>query len=150
MATDIHKADFLGKGWQFPPQFSKETATVIITENETDINNSLQVLLTTAITERIMQPRYGCDARKWIFESMDTGTQTLMRDTIETAILYYEPRIEVLGLDFSAEKITEGLIAIIIEYKIKATNSRFNFVFPYYLHEGSEINFNTQHQPVLL
>lgn len=150
MATDIHQAEFLGQGWQFPPQFSPDNSSVMMTEKEEDINCSLKVLLTTAITERIMQPRYGCDAKQWVFESMDTATQTLMKDTVQTAILYYEPRIEVTKLELQTERLTEGMILIIVEYKIRTTNSRFNFVFPYYVQEGTELNLNTNHQPVLL
>lgn len=150
MATDNHNSDFLGVGWQFPPQFSRESNSVLTTSKEDDINCSLQVLLTTALTERIMQPRYGCDANQWLFESMDTGTQTLIRDVVQTAILYYEPRIDVTKFELDTGRLTEGFILIIVEYKVKATNSRFNFVFPYYVQEGTEINLNTNHQPVLL
>jgi hypothetical protein len=35
----------------------------------------------------------------------------------------------------------EGEILIEIEYIVRATNSRFNFVFPYYINEGTELNF---------
>jgi uncharacterized protein len=34
-------------------------------------------------------------------------------------------------------------VLIRIEYVIRATNSRFNFVFPYYINEGTEISFLT-------
>ena len=30
-----------------------------------------------------------------------------------------------------------------VTYRVKATNSRFNFVFPYYRGEGTDINLTT-------
>ncbi|WP_308196696.1 hypothetical protein [Chryseobacterium mucoviscidosis] len=33
----------------------------------------------------------------------------------------------------------QGIIRIEIEYTIRATNSRLNYVFPYYLEEGTHI-----------
>ncbi len=37
----------------------------------------------------------------------------------------------------------EGEILIEIEYVVRATNSRYNFVFPYYKNEGTELSFLT-------
>ena len=92
MAFD-QQNDFLGKGWSFPPTFNRTLRSLEKTEKIEDIEKSLQILLTTAIGERIMQPRYGCNMEDLVFESLDTGTRTIITDKIKTAILFFEPRI---------------------------------------------------------
>jgi uncharacterized protein len=143
MAKEFINNDFLGKGWSFPPSFKKEIPGVEITEKEIDINRSLHILLTTAVGERVMQPRYGCNMEELIFESLNTTTKTLIKDKILTSILYFEPRIDVLKIELNDTNQLEGEILVEIEYVVSATNSRFNFVFPYYIIEGTEINFLT-------
>jgi uncharacterized protein len=135
--------DFLGKGWSFPPTFIPGLQGVEMTEKVDDINRSLQILLTTGIGERIMQPKYGCNMDEMVFESLSTTTKTIIKDKIRTAILYFEPRIDVTAISMDTTNEMEGEILIEIEYVVRATNSRFNFVFPYYINEGTELNFLT-------
>jgi len=112
-------------------------------EEEADIASSLEILLGTAQGERIMQPLYGCNMDELLFEALDTRMKTLMADKVESAILYNEPRItlESVNLDDSLE--LEGVVLIEVVYQVKSTNSRFNFVYPYYKLEGTDINITT-------
>ena len=64
-----------------------------MTSDEEDIRSSLRILLTTDVGERVMQPRYGCNLHRLVFEPLDTTLQAYMKDLIRTAILYFEPRI---------------------------------------------------------
>jgi uncharacterized protein len=143
MAGDFTSNDFLGKGWSFPPSFNAQLKTVEITEKETDINRSLQILLTTTVGERIMQPKYGCNMEELLFEPLNTSTKTIIIDKIKTAILYFEPRIDAKSILLNTQNELEGEVLIEIEYEVRATNSRFNFVFPYYKKEGSELKILT-------
>ncbi|WP_374454963.1 GPW/gp25 family protein [Nocardioides sp.] len=114
-------------------------------DDQDDIVSSLQILLSTAPGERIMVPQYGCNMDELVFENLDTRMRTLMADKIESAILYHEPRIELEHVrveDDPAEAIG-GRLQIGVTYRVKATNSRFNFVFPYYRDEGTDINLTT-------
>ncbi|MEQ1676514.1 MAG: GPW/gp25 family protein [Chitinophagaceae bacterium] len=149
MAKEFKNDDFLGRGWSFPPAFRKELQGVEMTEKETDIERSLHILLTTATGERLMQPKYGCNMEELVFESLNTTTKTLMKDKIQTAILYFEPRIDVTKIELNDTNQLEGEILIEIEYIVRATNSRFNFVFPYYINEGTELNLITTNQSPL-
>ena len=85
-----------------------------------------------------MRPDFGCNLDDLLFESLDTTLRTLMADRITTAILYHEPRIEVLGVTLDNSRELEGVIDIEVEFLIRATNSRRNLVFPFYRTEGSE------------
>lgn len=109
-------------------------------EEEADIASSLEILLTTALGERTMLPEYGCNMDDLVFESLDTRMKTLMADKIETAILYHEARIELETVRLDASQALQGMVVIEIVYQVKSTNSRFNFVFPYYKLEGTDIN----------
>lgn len=143
MAGDYTSNDFLGKGWSFPPSFNAQSKTVEITEKEIDINRSLQILLTTTAGERVMQPKYGCNMEELLFEPLNTSTKTIIIDKIKTAILYFEPRIDAKSIFLNTQNELEGEVLVEIEYEVRATNSRFNFVFPYYKKEGSELNLLT-------
>jgi phage baseplate assembly protein W len=111
-----------------------------MTTGQEDIDRSLEILLSTALGERVMLPNYGSNMEELLFEPIDTGLQTLIFDRINTAILYYEPRIEVEDILLDTERVNEGVLIITIAYRVRATNSRFNFVYPFYLTEGSQVD----------
>jgi hypothetical protein len=134
---------FLGRGWSFPPTFNRSIAGVEMLEEEADIASSLEVLLTTSQGERVMLPQYGCNLDELVFESLDTRMKTLMADKVESAILYHEPRIELEKVQLDDSRELEGVVLIDVIYRVKTTNSRFNFVYPYYKAEGTDINLTT-------
>ena len=123
---------FLGTGWSFPPQFVAETGEVVMTSDEEDIKASLSILLGTTLGERFLKPKYGLDLHEMLFEPMNTTMTTLLRTRVETAILIYEPRIDVLSVILDTSAQPEGIVSLIIEYKVRATNSRYNLVYPFY------------------
>ncbi|MCD2449920.1 GPW/gp25 family protein [Methylicorpusculum oleiharenae] len=131
---------FLGRGWSFPPSFSFASCTVDMTEAEADIVASLEILLGTAQGERVMLPQYGCNLQELLFETLDTRMKTLMADKVESAILYHEPRIELEKVSLDDSLALEGVVLISVTYRVKTTNSRFNFVYPFYKQEGTDIN----------
>lgn len=132
--------DFLGTGWSFPPSFEKNNQnTVVLVSDDKDIQQSLQILLTTRIGERVMQPTYGADTDRLIFEPINLSLISLVKDIIEKAIVMYEPRIEVSNIDINQDGQTEGLLLISIDYVIRTTNTRNNIVFPFYIIEGNNI-----------
>lgn len=134
------KESFLGKGWSFPPTFNNLSGTVKIVEDETDIFQSLNILLSTQLKERVMRSDFGCDLSALLYENITVTLLTKIKGIIENAILLYEPRIDLIDVDFFNEETNNGVINIEVIYQIKATNSRKNFVYPFYLEEGTYIN----------
>lgn len=128
---------FLGRGWSFPPTFSKATRSVVLTADEEDIRKSLEILLSTSVGERFLQPGYGCNMEDYLFEPINATIETSMRLTVRNAILRYEPRIRLQGVRLDSSHITEGRVDIVVEYDIITTNSRFNLVYPFYLSEAN-------------
>lgn len=129
---------FLGRGWSFPPSFDKNVKEVNMTEDEEDIENSLRILLSTTLGERVMQPKFGCNLNDMVFESIDTSFQTEMRNRIQTSILYFESRINVQAISISTENDIDGLVLISLDYIIRSTNARTNLVYPFYISEGNK------------
>ncbi len=129
---------FLGRGWSFPPEFSKESRSVKMLEDEADIKSSLEILLSTRLGERIMVPGYGCNLEELLFSPLNLTLKTYVIDLIKTAILYHEPRIDVKKIDIDPTDELNGVLLINIDYIIRSTNSRMNMVFPFYKEEGNE------------
>ena len=128
---------FLGTGWGFPPTFNNQSGTVETVSDEKDIFQSLNILLSTQLKERVMRSDYGCDLSALLYENITVTLLTKIKGIIENAILQYEPRIDLLEIEFHTENTNNGMINIEIIYRIRATNSRKNYVFPYYLEEGT-------------
>ena len=64
---------------------------------------------------------------------------TYMKDIIENAILYHEPRIELEKLDIDTSNQNEGILLIVLNYMVRTTNSRYNYVYPYFINEGTNV-----------
>jgi phage baseplate assembly protein W len=135
--------DFLGRGWSFPPDFTGPVTGVTMLQDDADVASSLQILLSTTPGERVMQPLYGCNMTELVFESLDTRMKTLMTDKVESAILYFEPRVTLQSVKLDDSRTIDGVVLIQVIYVVKSTNSRFNFVYPYYIQEGTDINLTT-------
>jgi phage baseplate assembly protein W len=101
-----------------------------------DIENSLRILIGTATGERVMQPEFGCNMEELVFASLDATLKTYMKDKVFTAILYHEPRVDLLDVVFHEELNNQGAILIEVVYQVRGTNSRRNMVYPFYKNEA--------------
>jgi len=128
---------FLGRGWSFPPEFSKTDNSVLLTADEEDIKKSLEILLTTTIGERFLQPQYGCNLENYVFEPMNATTETSIKLTVKNALILFEPRIRLVSVRMDMSLINEGRVDINVDYEVVSTNTRFNLVYPFYLNEAN-------------
>ncbi len=136
--SNMPYTSFLGTGWGFPPEFIPETG-VAMTSDEEDIDRSMRILFGTAIGERFLTPKYGLDMHEILFEPVSTTMKTFIKDRVKTAILIYEPRINLLSLELDTSAQPEGKISIVLEYEVRATNSRYNLVYPFYTTDSNEV-----------
>ncbi|BBL70706.1 GPW/gp25 family protein [Methylogaea oryzae] len=127
---------FLGQGWSFPPSFSQGGRDVHQVKDEEDIQQSLQILLSTAQGERLMREDFGCDLQRFLFEEISQSLVNSLTGMISDAILYYEPRIALNQVNIDESEAMQGLLLISIDYTIRSTNSRYNMVYPFYLNEA--------------
>ena len=140
----MEKISFLGRGWKFPPQFSRDINGPLMVQDFEDIQESLHILLKTRVRERIMQSGYGSNLELLLFESMSTTFLTFMKDQIANAILTYEPRVNLIQVAIDARQQFDdqnrGTIVILIDYEVRGTNRRDNIVYPFYLNEGTNVS----------
>ncbi|MDB5250067.1 MAG: hypothetical protein JWQ40_4461 [Segetibacter sp.] len=129
---------FLGTGWGFPPSFRREFYGVEMLVGEDDVRSSLQIILLTITGERVMLPTFGCNLQPHVFDQMNPPNIALIEKIVKEALVLHEPRITVENL-VSTPDDYRGVLEIHIEYKIIATNTRYNYVFPFYINEATNI-----------
>ena len=105
-----------------------------------DIEESLTILLSTRLKERVMQLKYGLNLDEMLFETLSTSFLAYMKDLIETAILFYEPRIDLEEVNMDKNQLNEGILDIELIYRVRATNSRHNMVYPFYVKEATDVS----------
>jgi uncharacterized protein len=127
--------EFLGVGWKFPIELNN-AGEISFSRYEEDIRESIWIILSTAPGERLMRPDFGCGIHQFIFALNDTRTAGLVQFHVEEALTRWEPRIELQQVQVQADPGNPALLLVIIEYRVKANDSRFNLVYPFYLERG--------------
>ena len=129
--------DFLGRGWRFPIE-PGVNGRLTLSMEETKIQESVLVILGTGRGERVMRPDFGSRLHELVFAPMTASTRSLAASYVTEALVTWEPRIDVRRVHVSEDAAADGALQIQIEYEIRATNSVFNLVYPFYLREGSD------------
>lgn len=122
--------DFLGRGWKFP--FAVQRGSTSVSAGEDAIRESIILILSTARGERVMRPDFGCRLSELVFAPNNMSTATLIRSYIEEALLNWEPRIEVEDITVTP-LANQSQLDVSIEYSIRASNSKYNLVYPFFL-----------------
>jgi uncharacterized protein len=124
--------DFLGKGWRFPVKVDG-SGRIVLSEFEEDIREAIRIILLTAKGERVMRPDFGTGLHNFVFETMSVTNIGTIQAAIQNALIEWEPRIELLSVKVEADQGDVGKLIINIDYEVRATNTQFNLVFPFYL-----------------
>jgi phage baseplate assembly protein W len=139
---EILSRDFLGRGWKFPIEFKKDnraTGQVSMLEGEEDIRNSFEVLFATRAGERVMHSNYGSALENFLFMPVNRSTITYMQQIISDEILFNEPRIILNDVEIEQSVNEAGRLDIRIDYTVNSTNNRYNYVFPFYMREATNL-----------
>ena len=135
MDREENKA-FLGIGWSFPVACNA-AGEVASSAYEDDVREAIRIILGTSPGERIMRPDFGAGLRALTFEPINVTTMALAKHRVEEALILWEPRIDNIGVQVSADP-TFGRLNINIRYRVRATNTFYNLVYPFYLLEGKQ------------
>ena len=127
--------EFLGVGWKYPVR-TDLNGKIALSQYEDDIREAILIILGTAKGERVMRPDFGCGIHDLVFAPINTPTITLVENSVREALTVYEPRIELIRVEASTERADTGQLLVNIDYRVRATNNRFNLVYPFYLKEG--------------
>lgn len=126
---------FLGSGWTFPIAVS-ETGGIAVSQYDDKIKESIRLILSTAKGERVMLPEFGCDIHNFAFVVINTSMLTMMKTAVRDALVVWEPRIEVLGVEVSTDDLEHGVLHMQVNYRVRTTNAEQNLVYPFYLKPG--------------
>jgi hypothetical protein len=138
---DYNKS-FLGQGWSFPPSFSARNKQVDLVAYDEDIQQSLEILLSTRPGERLMHPTFGCNLHQRVFDNMSISTIALIKNSIDQSILFFEPRISLNEVVVQLDDFYEGRIDILIDYTVRKTNTRTNLVYPFYYKQATNVQLD--------
>lgn len=133
---------FLGVGWPFPlvdasgqPRLNVD-GSFKLSEYEESVRESIWIVLGTAKGERAMRPTFGCGIYDLVFEINSASTAGRVAQEVRDALLYFEPRIDVL--DVQVQPSGDGEVLLIsLDYQVRATNNVFNLVYPFYLERST-------------
>jgi uncharacterized protein len=134
MPIDNSVSEFRGRGWAFPPQLDA-TGQLVLVEDVDDIRQSIQIILGTSPGERAMRHEFGSGLPALMFEPISSRTMGLVRHRVEEALITWEPRIDNITVEVTAEH-AHGRLMIDIHYRVRSTNTFYNLVYPFYLLEG--------------
>lgn len=136
MRQDDSEKAFLGTGWAFPINLS-ETGTFASATFEEDIRQSIRIILGTNPGERVMRPDFGSGLSAFVFEPLNSTTMALVKTCVTDALIDWEPRIDIEEVKVTAESADRNTLLIDVRYRVRATNSLHNLVYPFYLEEGA-------------
>lgn len=125
-------AGFIGRGWHFPLRVNSRGSIALAAE-ERDVEEAIRLVLTTEKGERVMRPSFGSDIHELVFAPSNPTTFGRLEHYVQEALRLWEPRIEVLDVQVDPSRQDEGLLLVRIGYRVKATNSERNLVYPFYV-----------------
>jgi phage baseplate assembly protein W len=131
-------SDMLGSGVAFPLAVDHRGG-IALARGEEDIEQAIGLILGTAPGERPMRPEFGSEIHQLVFDAIDAEMVGAMDTAIRNALDRWEPRIEVTAIDFDLTRAAEGVLDVLIEYTVRATNRGNNLVYPFYVIPAEEL-----------
>lgn len=125
--------DFLGLGWDFPIGVDKSGRIKPTPDGDASIRQSIWMILSTSPGERVMRPDFGCGLSDLVFGVNNAAMATAVTRAVREALATWEPRIDVLDVYAAPDPTRPNVLVIEINYQVRATNSRFNLVYPFFL-----------------
>lgn len=128
-----------GVGWSFPVHVEEADAhgRIALARLDESVRQSILVIVGTAKGERVMRPDFGCGLHDRVFGAADTTTAALIALDVEDALIDWEPRVQVLNVDVTADPAQENKLLVALTYRVRSTNNVFNLVYPFYLGGGA-------------
>lgn len=128
---------FLGSGVAFPLSVDHRGG-IALAHGEEDIEQAITIILQTAPGERPMRPEFGCGIHRYVFDVIDAETLGRMELEIGKAIERWEPRVDLMAVNFDTTTAADGRLEISIQYRVRSTNHVRNLVHPFYIIPAEE------------
>jgi len=109
-----------GQGMAFPPRVGPD-GRMAWSVGETNVHESIRIILSTEPGERLRLPAFGAGLRRFLFEPNTLATHTLIKQAIGEALKRWEPRIQLESVEVAADSHdTESAIAT-LTYRLVST-----------------------------
>jgi uncharacterized protein len=122
----------IGVGWAFPLRVDS-TGGIGLVRSDTEIEESIRLILGTAFGERPMRPDFGCGMHNHVFDSLDATTAGQVSYEVQASLIRWEPRIDVTSVDVNYDENSQATLYIDINYTVRGDNDPRNLVFPFYV-----------------
>ncbi len=83
-----------------------------------------------------MRPDFGCGIHDLVFRPNTASLRGLVQETVHDSLIRWEPRIEVIDVRVEQPPAARNYLLIHIDYRIRANNSLYNLVYPFFINEG--------------
>lgn len=125
----------LGSGLAFPLGVD-DRGRIALAHDETDVEQAIVLILSTAPGERPMRPEFGCAVHDCVFERIEADTLARIDQAVREALDRWEPRITLDEVAFETRR--EGELLVHLRYRLRPTNDVRNLVFPFYIVPAEE------------
>ena len=128
--------EIIGRGLPFPMRPGSDGKLHYLGGAE-KVKQSIWLILSTAPGERVMLPDYGCGIYDLVFEANTASLRSSVQAHVHEALIRWEPRIDILDVRVEAGLEAGNQLLIRIDYRVRANNSIFNLVYPFFINEGA-------------
>lgn len=125
-------SQIIGRGWAFPPGIGHQGG-VALTNERSELEQSMRIILSTAPGQRVMRPSFGCRLHELVFAPNNSHTAAQAKRYVEEALGMWEPRIEVVQVEVKPDAEFRNRLVIYIHYKVNTTHDQRSLVYPFYL-----------------
>ena len=130
-------SDIVGTGLAFPLRVDPRGG-IALASGDQDVQEAISLIIGTARGERPMRPEFGCGIHDHVFGAIDAETVGRLEFEIRVALDRWEPRIDVLDIDFDTDGASEGRIVITIAYALRGSSDVRNLIYPFYVIPAEE------------
>lgn len=123
---------FVGRGWSYPLG-TDASGSIALSSEDQDLQRAIRLILATAPGERPMRPGFGCGIHEYVFAPADATTAGRIAVEVKRSLKFWEPRIDVRGVDVTVDQFSRNTLYINIAYEKKGSYDPRNLVFPFYL-----------------
>jgi len=111
-----------GRGISFPPRIGPD-GRVSWSEGETNVRESIRVILMTEQPERLRTPNFGGSLSRFLFEPNTLATRRSIEERIIRELALWEPRIRVESVTVDPDQADPLAAVAVITYKLIATQA---------------------------
>jgi phage baseplate assembly protein W len=111
---------------------------IAMSELDESIRQSMLIILGTAPGERVMRPNFGCNIHDLVYAPNNLNTATLAAHYCIEALGKWEPRIEEVEARAEPSDSDNNRLDITIKYKVRASNTSRNLVYPFYIRRSDD------------